>query len=68
MVRDLTTVEQELGFRYELRGGGHYQDVCPRCRRALFGLSQGALWQHYLNARPQSPDGFGGPGDQREAG
>jgi len=45
MVRDLTTVEQELGFRYELAGGGHYQDVCPKCRRALFGLAQGALWQ-----------------------
>ena len=48
MVRDLTVVEQELGFRYELPGGGHYQDVCPKCRRALFGLAQGALWQQYL--------------------
>src|SRR4029077_12225803 len=38
MVRDLAVVEQELGFQYELPGGGHYQDVCPRCRRALFGL------------------------------
>ena len=45
MVRDLTTVERELGFTYELEQGGHYQDVCPRCRRALFGLAQGALWQ-----------------------
>jgi hypothetical protein len=53
MVRDLTVVERELGFRYELRGGGHYQDVCPRCRRALFGLSQGALWREYLNDRPR---------------
>src|SRR6185295_16914209 len=51
MVRDLIAVEQDLGFRYELPGGGHYQDVCPRCRRALFGLAQGALWQQYLNAR-----------------
>jgi hypothetical protein len=57
MVRDLTTVERELGFRYELPGGGHYQDICPRCRRALFGLAQGALWRQYLNAR-----------DTREAG
>ncbi len=47
---DLTAVEHELGFRYELPGGGHYQDVCPRCRRALFGLAQGALWQQFLNA------------------
>ena len=60
MVRDLTVVEQELGFRYELPGGGHYQDVCPRCRRALFGLAQGSLWHQYLNARP--------PGNHGEAG
>jgi hypothetical protein len=51
MVRDLTTVEGELGFSYEMAGGGHYQQVCPKCRRALFGLSQGALWQAHLNAR-----------------
>ena len=53
MVSDLAAVEQELGFRYELRGGGHYQDVCPRCRRALFGLAQGALWRQYLDSRDQ---------------
>jgi nitrate/nitrite transporter NarK len=53
MARDLTTVERELGFRYELPGGGHYQDVCPRCRRALFGLAQGALWRTYLNRRDE---------------
>ena len=58
MMRDLKTVEQELGFRYDLSAGGHYQDVCPRCRRALFGLAQGALWRQHLNA---------GPGDEREA-
>jgi MFS transporter, NNP family, nitrate/nitrite transporter len=52
MVVDLTTVERELGFRYELPDGRHYQDVCPRCRRALFGLAQGALWRAYLNDRP----------------
>jgi hypothetical protein len=40
-----------------LPDGGHYQDVCPRCRRALFGLAQGALWSRYLDAR-----------DEREAG
>jgi hypothetical protein len=51
MVRDLETVEHELGFRYELPGGGHYQQVCPRCRRALFGLAQGALWSEYLDHR-----------------
>jgi nitrate/nitrite transporter NarK len=51
MVGDLTVVERELGFRYELPEGGHYQDVCPKCRRALFGLAQGALWRSYLNDR-----------------
>jgi hypothetical protein len=46
MVRDLITVERDLGFRYEMTGGDatHYQEICPRCRRALFGLAQGALW------------------------
>jgi nitrate/nitrite transporter NarK len=51
MIRDLTVVEQELGFRYELPGGGHYQDICARCRRALFGLAQAALWRQHSNAR-----------------
>jgi MFS family permease len=56
MVRDLTTVERELGFRYELPDGGHYQAVCPKCRRALFGLAQGALWQQYLDGRGRAED------------
>jgi nitrate/nitrite transporter NarK len=54
MVRDLAVVEHELGFRYEMADGGHYQDVCAKCRRALFGLAQGALWRGYLNDRAQS--------------
>jgi MFS transporter, NNP family, nitrate/nitrite transporter len=45
MMRDLEIVERQLGFTYELGDGGHYQQVCPRCRRALFGLAQGAMWQ-----------------------
>jgi hypothetical protein len=45
MVRDLMIVERELGFAYELANQGHYQQVCPRCRRALFGLAQTALWR-----------------------
>jgi hypothetical protein len=63
MVRDLTIVERELGFTYELgdgdgdgasvqgEPGGHYQEICPRCRRALFGLAQRALWRQHLNTR-----------------
>ncbi|AGP37163.1 hypothetical protein [Sorangium cellulosum] len=46
MIRDLITVERELGFRYETSGRAvHYQQICPTCRRALFGLAQGALWR-----------------------
>ena len=45
MIRDLIEVERQLGFRYEASGPiDHYQRVCPACRRALFGLAQGALW------------------------
>jgi hypothetical protein len=45
MIRDLTIVERELGFRYEMpHPGAHYQRVCPACRRKLFGLAQGAMW------------------------
>jgi hypothetical protein len=45
MVLDLITVERDLGFRYEMTtGASHYQEICPACRRALFGLAQGALW------------------------
>jgi NNP family nitrate/nitrite transporter-like MFS transporter len=57
MIRDLTVVERELGFRYELPAGGHYQDICPRCRRALFGLAQGGLWRAYLDTRGAREEG-----------
>jgi len=50
-VQDLTQVERDLGFTYELPAGAHYQQVCPRCRRALFGLAQGALWSRQEEAR-----------------
>ena len=52
-VRDLATVERQLGFAYEMDGAGgaaHYQEVCPRCRRALFGLAQGSLWSQARQA------------------
>jgi nitrate/nitrite transporter NarK len=57
MVRDLMIVERELGFAYEMgasTGAEHYQQICPRCRRALFGLAQGVLW------RQQQEDASGG--------
>jgi hypothetical protein len=47
MIRDLMIVERELGFSYEIPeepGANHYQQICPPCRRALYGLAQGALW------------------------
>jgi hypothetical protein len=55
MVRDLQIVERELGFRYELPDGTHYQQLCPRCKRALMGLAQGALWRTHLGARDDAP-------------
>ncbi len=54
MVRDLTIVERQLGFSYEMdgrNGAEHYQQICPRCRRTLFGLAQGALWSEHLIER-----------------
>ena len=44
-VRDLIDTERRLGFRYEMEGGAeHYQWICPPCRRAMFALAQGRLW------------------------
>lgn len=65
MVRDLTTVEQQLGFDYRMDHGtsAHYQEICPRCRRALFGLAQGALWRERLNQRVSETS----PSDGRQA-
>jgi hypothetical protein len=44
-VEDLIETERALGFHYEVGDGvGHYQWICPPCRRALFALAQGRLW------------------------
>lgn len=45
-VEDLAQVERRLGYSYEMPGApaGHYQRVCPRCRRAMLALAQGDLW------------------------
>jgi hypothetical protein len=45
-VEDLIQVERELGYRYELPGSaaGHYQWICPRCRRALLAIAHAHLW------------------------
>jgi hypothetical protein len=44
-ISDLMRVERELGYRYEAEehGIGHYQRICPPCRRAMFALAQGRL-------------------------
>jgi len=39
-VADLKAVLPEVGFDYALVDGGHYQDVCPACRRRLVTLAQ----------------------------
>jgi hypothetical protein len=44
-VNDLITVERQLGYRYELPSGQHYQQVCPKCRRATLAIAQGTAWQ-----------------------
>lgn len=44
-VEDLKEVEGQLGFDYRLEGEGHYQEVCPFCRRALIALAQADLWK-----------------------
>ena len=44
-VADLRRILPELGFDYDVapdRGGGSYQETCPRCRRRLVALAQSA--------------------------
>ena len=45
-VADLIQVEAELGYAYAIPGeaAGHYQHVCPACRRKLLALAQHAAW------------------------
>jgi hypothetical protein len=41
-IDDLIEVERELGYRYDMPGdgAGHYQRVCPACRRKMLALAQ----------------------------
>ena len=44
-IEDLITVERQLGYRYEMANDvGHYQWICPPCRRAMLALAQGLSW------------------------
>ena len=54
-VEDLKRVEAEVGIRYELEAGAHYQDLCPGCRRKNLALVQGGFWR----AASGSPSGGG---------
>jgi hypothetical protein len=59
-VEDLITVERQLGYHYEMPGtdAQHYQWICPRCRRAMLAIAQGAAfeesepWHPYLRKEP----------------
>jgi hypothetical protein len=44
-IDDLIVVERELGYQYEMpdHPAGHYQRICPACRRKMFALAQGRL-------------------------
>lgn len=59
-VEDLILVERQLGYRYELpdQPEEHYQRICPKCRRAMFAISQANVyeasepWSDYLRKEP----------------
>ena len=44
-IDDLIVVERELGYRYDWPGhpAGHYQHVCPACRRKMLALAHGKM-------------------------
>jgi hypothetical protein len=44
-IEDLIQVQERLGYRYQVSDlqVGHYQWICPACRRALLGLAQGLV-------------------------
>src|SRR5215467_10485890 len=44
-IADLKDIQQELGIHYQLPSGGHYQDVCPACRRKSLAMAQDATWR-----------------------
>jgi hypothetical protein len=46
-IADLIQVEAELGYRYAMSNAacGHYQRICPACRRKMLALAQHAAWE-----------------------
>jgi hypothetical protein len=59
-IEDLKDVESSLGILYQLPGGGHYQDVCPACRRKSLAMAQDEKWreQGTRTAASQSAGGI----------
>ncbi len=53
-VEDLIEVERKLGYSYEMKHpeAGHYQWICPRCRRAMLVLAQGRLSEDSQGGEP----------------
>ena len=52
-IEDLIEVQRQLGFQYDIPGDdGHYQWICPRCRRASLAMAQGALWRGRRGGAP----------------
>ena len=59
-IQDLEQVERALGYAYELPGhpAGHYQRICPRCRRLLVALAQGRMFGDARGPAPAGPGGW----------
>jgi hypothetical protein len=59
-IEDLIQVERELGYSYDMPGhpAGHYQRICPRCRRTAMALAQGRLWQAGRGRQPTERPGI----------
>ncbi len=58
-VEDLIEVEAQLGYRYDVPGSpaGHYQWICPPCRRASLAIAQGMLWRGRRGGEPLTAAG-----------
>ena len=52
-IEDLIAVERELGYRYEtdVPDVGHYQRICPPCRRSMLAIAQGDTWRRFQETR-----------------
>jgi len=56
-IDDLKEVERALHIHYGLPEGGHYQEVCPACRRKSLAMSQDALWRRQGTRVPTISEG-----------